>query len=272
VKDAFHNNLMNLLEPDGRFWGLCTPWHGADLNALLKANPAYALFRRAVGPKLESVWLEKWTRSRLEARRREIGAASFARGYLLTPVAEEETLIRPEWVTFFADELPRGAYDAVVLSVDPAVSAKATADASALVLLGRRPTGEIDCLAAAGHRVPTPKLVELLAAWDAAHTPDAILFESNAAFAGICDLLKRHAAFGPRVCPVAHSRSKTSRVAAFSVTVEAGRFRLRRGDERQRELLGEMTTYPHAAHDDLVDAAATGTEYLLGRREPRIWT
>ena len=27
VADYFTNNLMNLLEPDGRFWGLCTPWH-----------------------------------------------------------------------------------------------------------------------------------------------------------------------------------------------------------------------------------------------------
>ena len=33
VNDSFHDNLMNLLEPDGRFWGLFTPWHADDLNA-----------------------------------------------------------------------------------------------------------------------------------------------------------------------------------------------------------------------------------------------
>src|SRR5437667_2136019 len=49
VKVFFHENLMNLLEPDGRFWGLFTPWHKDDLNSDLKKNPAYALFRRAVG-------------------------------------------------------------------------------------------------------------------------------------------------------------------------------------------------------------------------------
>lgn len=27
VRREFENNLMNLLEPHGRFWGLCTPWH-----------------------------------------------------------------------------------------------------------------------------------------------------------------------------------------------------------------------------------------------------
>jgi predicted phage terminase large subunit-like protein len=271
VKAAFRDNLMNLLEPDGRFWGLCTPWHGADLNAELKANPAYAHFRRAVGPKLESVWPEKWTRARLKARREEIGSASFARGYLLTPVAADDLVIRPEWVKTFADERPRVGYDAVVLSVDPAVSAKESADASALVVLGRRPTGEIDCLAAVALRVSTPRLVEVLADWDRTHAPDAILFESNAAFAGIRDLLKRHATFGPRVVGLTQTRSKLSRVAAFSVAVEAGRFRLRAGDDRQRELLAEMTTFPHAAHDDLLDAAATGTDHLLGKTAPRVW-
>src|SRR5262249_16757834 len=50
VKAFFHENLMNLLEPDGRFWGLFTPWHKDDLNSDLKKNPAYALFRRAVEP------------------------------------------------------------------------------------------------------------------------------------------------------------------------------------------------------------------------------
>src|SRR5262245_35099259 len=108
VKAFFHENLMNLLEPDGRFWGLFTPWHKDDLNSDLKKNPAYALFRRAVEPwesgeaqsaerEVQSanlpelsalcatrsalddwrpVWPEKWPAERLAARRREIGAAA----------------------------------------------------------------------------------------------------------------------------------------------------------------------------------------------------
>ena len=64
VKDHFRNNLMNLLEPDGRFWGLCTPWHRDDLNAELKRAGTYPLFRRAVGDDLEPVWPERWPRKR----------------------------------------------------------------------------------------------------------------------------------------------------------------------------------------------------------------
>src|SRR5437899_1758278 len=73
VKTAFFDNLMNLLEPDGRCWCLFTPWHHEDLNAALKRNPAFALFRRAVGPNLEPVWPEKWPAEKLAQRRQEIG-------------------------------------------------------------------------------------------------------------------------------------------------------------------------------------------------------
>ena len=292
----FHDNLLNLLEPDGRFWGLCTPWHPDDLNARLKRNPAFAVFRRAVGENLEPVWPAKWPREKLAERRAEIGTASFARGYRLLPVADGETAVRAEWVRYWTEPTD---YDATVLSVDPAVSAKATADASALVVLGRvanrtegRSTkfeagdsafefrasdfGSIHVLEATARRVAAPELVSLIDDADRRWNPAVILFEQNAAFLGIKDLLVRHARFGPRVKGVTQSADKAARVAGFSVAVENGAFRLR-GDGRggpdpgQQGLYDELVTFPFGAHDDLLDAAATGTAHLLDRRAPRVW-
>jgi hypothetical protein len=40
--------------------------------------------------------------------------------------------------------------------------------------------------------------------------------------------------------------------------------------EAQRELLDDMTTFPFAEYDDLLDAAATGAAYPLDRPEPRV--
>ena len=274
VADYFTNNLMNLLEPEGRFWGLCTPWHPDDVNARLKKNSAYALFRQPIDADFTPVWPELWPKERLRARLAEIGTASFARGYRLVPIAEDETPIRPAWVRFWNEE---AEYDSLLLSVDPAVSVSAKADRSALVLLGRTAgTGapQIRVVACAARRVAAPDLVQLIEAFDRQHNPGVILFETNAAFKGINDMLKRDARFGPKMRGVTQSADKGSRVAAFSVAVESGAFRLKgdgAADESQRELFDEMTTFPFGEHDDLLDAAATGTAYLLDRREPRAW-
>lgn len=272
VANDFHENLMNLLEPDGRFWGLFTPWHSDDLNARLKKNPAYAHFRRAVGPNFEPVWPEKWTVERLKARREEIGITSFTRGYRLIPIADEMALIRREWIRFWESE---AECERIVLSIDPAVATSAKSDASALVVLGRI-GNEIRVLEATARRVCVPDLVTLIDDFENRWKPQVVLFESNAAFLGIKDLLVRHARFGPRVKGVTQSKDKSSRIAAFSVSVENGSFRLK-GDGRgnidpgQRILFDEMTTFPQGEHDDLVDAAATGTAWLLDRPEPRVF-
>jgi predicted phage terminase large subunit-like protein len=271
VKDHFRNNLMNLLEPDGRFWGLCTPWHRDDLNAELKRTAAYPLFRRAIGADLEPVWPERWPREALAARRDEVGPVAFARGYRLVPLADADTMIPRATVQFW--DTP-AEFDRVILSVDPALSTNARADRSALVVLAKC-GNEVRCLYAIARRVAAPELVALIAEVDAKWRADTILFETNGAFRGICDLMTRQSAFGPKVREVTQSKDKGSRVAAFSVPVAKGAFRLRGSggvvDPLQQELLDEMTTFPVGEHDDLLDAAATGTAYLLGVTEPRVF-
>ena len=274
VAEDFTNNLFNLLEPTGRFWGLSTPWHSNDLNARLKANPSYSLFRKAIGPNLEPVWAEKWSGEALAERRAAIGESSFARGYRLASISDDEVMIRPEWIRFWSEEIPRDRFDTVILSVDPAVSAKATADATGLVVLGKSGS-EIRVLAALAKRVPTHQLLEILAALDRQWQPDVILFESNAAFDGIRDLFLRHTAFGARLQAVKQHKHKAIRVGNFAVPVQNGTVTLkgRAGivDAGQQRLFDEMTSFPFGDHDDLADAAASGTEHLLGKREPRLW-
>jgi predicted phage terminase large subunit-like protein len=272
IKNHFRNNLVNLLDPQGRFWGLFTPWHRDDLNAELKLNPEYRLFRRAISEELTPIWPERWPREKLQERLAEIGSTAFARAYRLQPTSEEEILIRPEWVRFWS-EATRD--QRVILSVDPAVSEHARADASALVVLSLTSENRVHCREAIARRVTAPLLLQLIDELDRLWSPEAILFESNAAFKGIADLLIRHTRFGAKIKEIAQSREKAARVHAFAVSVENGTFRLKgkpnQVDPSQRTLFDEMTLFPATEHDDLLDAAMTGMAYLLDSREVRVW-
>jgi phage terminase large subunit-like protein len=305
VADYFRNNLMNLLEPHGRFWGLCTPWHPRDVNAELKRNTRYAVFRRPVQPDLTPVWETKWPREKLAERRAEIGDAGFARGYLLTPVSEKDLVIRPEWVRFWGTEAKQ--YERVVLAIDPAVSEKERADRTAAVVVGSPlpsgrgvggegvslaaslpevlplhpgplPTGrgsEVHILHAHARRVRPSELVAWVADLDREWRPDVILFESNGAFAAVLEMLQKEPGFGPKVVGRTSTASKRSRMEALSVRMQSGTVRLRgtdgMADPSQQDLWAELTSYPFGDHDDLADAAALGSAELLARPEPRAW-
>ena len=138
VADYFTNNLMNLLEPEGRCWVLFTPWHLDDLNARLKRN---GCTRSSTAPSARN-----WSRSGSASGRRfawqrgknEIGTASFC-----SRISARADLGRrnadPPGVGAILGREP-AKYERVILSVDPAVSGAAKADRSALVVIGRAPS------------------------------------------------------------------------------------------------------------------------------------
>jgi predicted phage terminase large subunit-like protein len=274
VKDYFFNNLMNLLEPDGRVWCLFTPWHRDDLNAHLMPNSAFALLRRPIPDTLEPIWPEHWPRERLQQRQAEIGLAAFARGYRLITAVKEEVLIPPECIHFWEDEIPATG-QMTVLSVDPAVSDKPRADATALVTIQRHGASSYHVVEAIAKRVRSQHLIRAISDADARWQPDVILFESNAAFAGMRDMLVTSTHFGPKIRGVQQVQSKAARFESLAIAVANGALRLRGHagavHPSQRQLWDEMSAFPFAEHDDLLDATATALAYFLRSPPPRVW-
>jgi hypothetical protein len=272
VKANFKENLVNLLEPDGRLWYVFTPWHRDDLSADLQRSGAYAEFRRSVGPDLEPVWPEHWPRQRLAERRAEIGTTAFGRAYRLVCTTDEETALRPEWFRTWHTDAP---LERTILAVDPAASTSVRADRTAIVALGQTADGVVRCLEATARRVTGPEMVHWLTEADRFWRPDAIVFESQGPFAALKDLLVAHCPFGGKVHAVTHVRCKAERIRAFGVHAENGRFLLKGDaagqiDPAQMSLFDELTTFPLADSDDLADACAFGTAWLLHTCPPRV--
>jgi phage terminase large subunit-like protein len=266
VRRLFENTLMNLLEPDGRFWGLSTPYHDDDLNARLKANPSFALFRRAIDANFTPVWPQHWPSERLAARHREIGDTAFARGYRLVPVAEEGRLIDRDWIRTWTERSP---YDRIVAAVDPAASLAERADRTAIVVLGQTADGLIDCLYAEGRRIRIVELVDWLRAVHAEYRMTRVLYEANGAFAGVFEEVLRNMDGAFTLEKITATARKADRVSVLAMNVKSGRFRV--AATGQAELIVEMTDFPHGKHDDLADAAAMAVAHLRETRPIAIW-
>jgi predicted phage terminase large subunit-like protein len=273
VKQHFRENLVNLLEPDGRLWYVHTPWHRDDLSADLVRSGAYPAFRRSVGPDLEPVWPEHWPRERLIERRAEIGTTAFSRAYRLVCATDEETALRPEWFRTWHEPAP---IERTILAVDPAASTALRADRTAIVVLSQTADGVVRCLESTARRVSGPEMMRWLSDADSFWRPEAILFESQGPFLALKDVLVAHCAFGAKVHAVKQSRDKAERIRAFGVHVENGRFLLKGDaaghiDPAQTSLYDELTTFPLADSDDQADACAFGTAWMLSTREPRVF-
>ena len=218
---------MNLLEPDGRFWGLChpvargRPERPAEGEPGVRPVPPGGRAGPGAGLAGEVAARRSWPSGGPRSGRRRSPAAT---GWCRSP--RTSVPIRPEWVRLWTDDAAARRVRAGGAGGRPGgVGEGGRPDASALVVAGPASPGRTRCGAWRRRRGGwRPRSWwQLIDDADRRWRPDVILFESNAAFAGIRDLLVRHARFGPKVQGRdAEPQDKAARVAAFSVAVENG--------------------------------------------------
>ena len=153
--------------------------------------------------------------------------------------------------------------DRHVISVDPAASTRASADRTAISVIGNIGARHhvIDCIAG---RWDYPQQVAMLTSVYAKHPDvDALLIERSSNGMPLYDLLK--ATTSLPLEEVTPRGSKESRAEATSALFESGSVLLARDAAWIPELVEEFVSFSAqqtSGHDDIVDSVCQGVNYL----------
>jgi phage terminase large subunit-like protein len=259
VKSAWDSDWSNLLEPGGQIIYDATPWHVSDLTHKLLKNPTYEVMKRPVGEDgdpFKSIW-SKWPSSALKHRHLKIGELEYNRGFRLIALAGEYSTVQKDWIEYWKEPPDVGALQ-VFLAFD--VSSGEASDFFAAVVVG------VD--------VETMKIY-VLEAWHAkltflerAEAVESMVQRWQPSLTGIeQETMKSLTQYLDETTLLSIQSlrphlSKRIRLMGISPLLQRGDVlfnpvlnpeRLANADEHG-DLVGELTEFPLAANDDLVDA------------------
>ena len=142
VKEAFYNNWLNLLEPDGFGWCMIgTIWTQMDLHWEYHQKPLkYKKIYRINLETLEPIWPEHWPKERLIERYNSMPLKAFARAFANLPISREDAVFNREnieaCIVYNDPKYYREKCDYVIIGVDLAISQKKTAANTAIFVMG----------------------------------------------------------------------------------------------------------------------------------------
>ncbi len=259
------------LGPGGAVIIISTRWHEDDLPGWLMREhaaegweivnlPAFAESGDALGRvEGEALWPGRFPASVLHQIKAQLGSAAFAALYQQRPAAMEGKIFKREWWKFYR-EAP--AFDRVVLSLDTAFKAGASNDYSVATVWGEAKTGYylLDMFRA---RVEFPELQRVAESLAAKWNPSSVLVEDKASGQSLIQSLQRETKLP--VLPVKVSTDKESRAHACTPLVESGRVFLPDGAPWLADYLDEMSSFPAAPHDDMVDSTTQALNHMRGQ-------
>jgi predicted phage terminase large subunit-like protein len=207
-----------------------------------------------------SAWPEKWSLSFLESIEH---TRTYAKNYANDPLGADGDYWAP--ADFVREELPGTTRR--LLSVDPAITTRASSDFTGLAVVGWRPApagskGPGRCRVEAAHEVKLSPdaLRERVLALIEQHDVGLVLVEVNQGG----DLWPRILWGLPVPIKTVHQSVKKE-VRAASVLTHYQRGRVLHAPGLAR-LEGQLVAFPNAPHDDMVDAVGSGVAYFLDRK------
>lgn len=181
--------------------------------------------------------------------KRELGSFAFAAQYQQNPLPLEGGMIKREWFQRYRQ--PPEAFRRIVQSWDTAIKAANHHDASVCVTLGEYENAMyvLDVMA---FRAEYPELRKRFLQYSGQWSPHVILLEDKASGQSLLQDMRRETSL-PLIA-VRPMQDKVTRFAVASAAIEAGRLFLPVDAAWLAEFETELLGFPHAPHDDQVDA------------------
>ena len=247
-----------------------TPWDVVRIPAWLDEESS-SLLQLPVG----SSYFPEWKPDDvLKVDEAEIKASNGARYwnalYMQDPTPDEGGIIKKKWIRFWEDAAPPPC-EFIIQTYDTAFSTRTTADFSVIQTWGIFHSYEDDengyetCIAhliLLGNikgRFEYPELRRIAQKLYHEHRPDICMVEKKASGQSLIQDMRRA---GLPVLEYLPDRDKVARVYSATPMMEAGRVWIPDNKKWSEDLLEELLRFPHAAHDDQVDAMTMAIHYM----------
>lgn len=207
-----------------------------------------------------SIWPEKWSLEWLEEREH---TREFRKNYALSPLGADGGF----WTE---DDIERGTLDGVtriLVSIDPAVTSKSTSDYTGIAVVGWSPTTnrcivlDVRQVRLVGEALRTEVLRTI-----ERHNAGLVLVETNQG-GELWNAILHH--MPVKVKTVHQTESKPARAADAFAHYQRHRV-VHLAGAKLADFEAQLVAFPHAPHDDMVDAVTTATLYFLARKKRRV--
>jgi len=279
----FTSTLFTRLEPNGVVVLIVTRWHVDDLagrilndDALAKrckviSFPALALDQESHRNKGQELWPDRFGYSALKEIKQTIGPYDWASLYQQTPILSENQEFNPEWYKYRTEEHVNQLRTRKFLTIDTAVSQKASADYTGFCdnSVDREGFWNIQ---AGRFRLSPPELVDFIFTRHKERQYEAIGIEKTVFLDGLKPYLdeemRRRDIYLPIVELKHNQTSKEIRIRGLIPRYASGSiFHI---EHQCKELEEEQMSFPMGLHDDTLDATAYMIQLVENKKENRV--
>ncbi len=252
IHEWWGSTLYTRLMPDGVIVLVQTRWAEADLPGTIldeQGDQWEVLSLPAINAKNEALWPDRYPIDTLLDIKKTIGTQDFEALYQQAPFTLEGNIIKRDWLREY-ESVPEDL-DEEIITADLSYKEGTDTDFTVIQAWGRK-GANCYLLDMIRKRMGFPDQIAAIREMAKRH-PDAWgkYIEQHANGQAVIDMLKNELM---GLIPVKPMTSKEARLAAVSPSFEAGNVYLPKFASWTPDVIHELTAFPNAKHDDIVDA------------------